>query len=139
MYVSCCWWTAGVLWSTVSRVCSKQQVAFFCIWYLLYIYIYIYMNNNDNKWIYIIYIFNPWKILICNLRFHEVYNSIHQVVKKMEWNWKSKMQQNTDKNWKCYKMQTKSCLDFVCVSVYGCGCMCVRVYMWMCVVFFIYI
>ena len=33
---------------------------------------------------YYIYIFNPWKILFCNLRFHEVYNNIHQAVKKME-------------------------------------------------------
>ena len=33
---------------------------------------------------YIIYTFNPWKILICNLRFHEVYNNIHLAVKKME-------------------------------------------------------
>ena len=24
------------------------------------------------------YIFNPWKILFCNLRFLEVYNNIHQ-------------------------------------------------------------
>ena len=57
-----------------------------------------YINNNGNKWIYIIYIFNPWKILFCNLRCHKVYNNIRQAVKKMEWNWKSKMRQNTDKN-----------------------------------------
>ena len=26
------------------------------------------------------YIFNPWQILFCNLRIHEVYNNIHQAV-----------------------------------------------------------
>ena len=31
-----------------------------------------------------IYIFNPWKILFCNLRFHEVYSNIRQAVKKMK-------------------------------------------------------
>ena len=36
-----------------------------------------YFNDNDDKWIYIIYIFNPWKILFCNLRFLEVYNNIY--------------------------------------------------------------
>ena len=33
---------------------------------------------------YVLYIFNPWKILFGNLRFHEVYNNIRQAVKKME-------------------------------------------------------
>ena len=33
---------------------------------------------------YILYIFNPWKILFCNIRFLEVYKKIRQTVKKME-------------------------------------------------------
>ena len=37
-----------------------------------------------NKYILYIYIFNPWKILFCNLRFLEVYNNIRPAVKKME-------------------------------------------------------
>ena len=60
----------------------------------IYIYIYIYIMIINK---YILYIFNPWKILFCNLRFLEVYNIIRQAVKKMEWNWKSKIRQNADK------------------------------------------
>ena len=76
--------------------------------------------------------FNPWKIFFCNLRVLEVYNNIHQAVKEMEWNWKSKMRQNTDKIEKATKGRQKAIkISFMCgckyVSVYGCGCMCVRV------------
>ena len=73
---------------------------------------------------YIIYIFNPWEILLRNLRFHEVYNNIHQAVKKMEWNWKSKMRQNTDKKPLTFRL---------CVVVIMCGYMGVGVcvYVWM--------
>ena len=60
--------------------------------------------------------------MFCNLRFHEVYNSIRQAVKKMEWNWKSKMQQNTDKIKNVTKYRQKANkISFMC------GCM--RVYM----------
>ena len=50
----------------------------------------------------------------------------------MEWNWKSKMRQNTDKIENTAKCRQKAVkILFVCgckcVSVYGCGCMCVRV------------
>ena len=57
--------------------------------------IYIYIYNNS------------WKILFCNLGFLEVYNNIRQAVKKMEWNWKSKMQQKYRQNRKYCKKQTK--------------------------------
>ena len=80
----------------------------------IYIYIYI-IIMIINKYILYIYIFNPWKILFCNLRFLEIYNNIHQAVKKMEWNWKSKMRQNTDKN----------------VWLKMCVCIWVWVYVWM--------
>ena len=50
-----------------------------CVCVCIYIYIIIMIINK-----YILYIFNPWKILFCNLRFLEVYNNIHQAVKKME-------------------------------------------------------
>ena len=44
----------------------------------IYIYISIYiLIDNDNK-----YILYSWKILFCNLRFHEVYYNIHQAAKK---------------------------------------------------------
>ena len=47
----------------------------------------------------------------------------------MEWNWKSKMRQNTDKIENSTKYRQKAVkISFVCgskyVCVYGCGCMC---------------
>ena len=55
-----------------------------------------------------------------------------QAGKKMEWNWKSKMRQNTDKIQNSTKYRQKAIkMSFVCgcnyVCVYGCGCMCERV------------
>ena len=63
--------------------------------------------------------------------FLEVYNNIHQAVKKMEYNRKSKMRQNTDKIENLTKCRQKVIkISFVCVvsmCVYmGVGvCVCV--------------
>ena len=49
------------------------------------------LNIYDRAIIMIIYILNPWKIFFYDLRFLEVYNNVHQAVKKNdEW---------------CYKLQ----------------------------------
>ena len=79
-----------------------------------------------NKYIFYIYIFNSWKILFCYLRFHEVYNNIPQIVKKMEWNWKSKMRQNTDKKPLGFRLCVVVSV-WVYVGVRVCVCV------WMCV------
>ena len=54
-------------------------------------------------------------MLFCDLRFHEVYNNIRQAVKKMEWNWESKMRQNTDK--KPYRLLFMCGYKYVCVYI----------------------
>ena len=57
----------------------------------------------------------------------------------MEWNWKSKMLQNTDKIENLAKYKQKAVkISFVCgckyVCVYVCGCMCERVDVYICFV-----
>ena len=75
-----------------------------------------------NKYKFYIYLIHG-KYCSANIRFLEFYNNIHQGVKKMEWNWKSKMRQNTDKK----AVKISFMCGCKCVGVYGCGCMCVYV------------
>ena len=70
-----------------------------------YIYIYIIMID---KYILDIYIFNPWKMLFCELRFLEVYKTFIRQLRR----W------NEIENRKCHKIQTKNLLGFrLCVVV----------------------
>ena len=114
----CIYWEC---WSSVNHYVVMCRTKCNIIWRVLNIYdraiIIIIIIMIINKYILYIYIFNPWKILFCNLRFLEVYNNIHQAIKKMEWNGKSKVRQNTDKT----SMSVSMCVYMgvgVCVGMW---------------------